>query len=752
MPSPVASSSRRRRVLPRVAIVLLLACLIALLVFAIVHDSRPVGRFSVSGDPIDMKLIGVRPDLGEELFDPSGKPLPPMVLPSLYKTWSNNDLPRDLILKLPEGHERLLLSIGYATLSVNPDVRVGVVRTSDSRIVEADRDSLLFYGDLRKDSAFWYGKWPFRRRRTHLIDLVDVHIPFFGTEPRGNAEFTFTGPFLYSKDYQESSGQPATIRFGHGFIGDHVFFDFSTPVRYTERKPVLVYDASGNRHRPEGLGGGYGSNGANLHYRIDGLPLDRIAAITVGETPREKVFHNVQVAYPGRREQTRSSAIRALEARLGPDPKLKLDAKQALDLIDVLQDYKLEQAVDKLTSSRNELELDQEAKQKVRSVAERLAASPDLSMRRCGVMLGLKYGGMEFADPAIDLTLSSGKRTRQRVAWMLSQRPKDLTPQHIARIKDALRKTDDPRVLEPLFQCVSWSANSGDELWELAQDDRPWLWLPALLDIPKALGDRKADDLPLKIKARIGAIVGVGAFRYPTVPFEQLAGDLPLSLPTPELARMSSGSFSRVLNRIGKWPDRAAATAALIRFLDGASREPVPWYSVYRVVKQINAWHGVDIGGLGAGPETDRHVRQDWQLVAADAVAWYHTGVDPGSVQPDADSPRPGDVRVVFSNLSDPARSISGAWIEPRAGVPHLRHFRVKQGDITFFYCLSRDGLGTEQKLNCRFFAVKEGEVCWEKNELLAGFLPATIGTLKIDADEWECRLEPLDQPSPNLP
>ena len=213
---------------------------------------------------------------------------------------------------------------------------------------------------------------------------------------------------------------------------------------------------------------------------------------------------------------------------------------------------------------------------------------------------------------------------------------------------------------------------------------------------------------------------------------------------------MSSGSFSRVLNRIGKWPDRAAATASLIKFLDQASREPVPWYSIYRAVKQINEWHGVEIGGAEARP--DGSERRDWQLVAADAVAWHRTGVDPGSEQPAADNPRPGDVRVVFANLSDPARSTSGAWIEPRAGVAHVRHFRVKQGDITFFYCLSRDGLGTEQKLNCRFVAVKNSLAWWEKKESITGGLPASIEAFEIGDENWECQLEPLDQPSPNVP
>jgi len=747
MPSPVASSSRRRRVLPRVAIVLLLACLIALVVFAIVHDSRPVGRFSVSGDPIDMKLIGVRPDLGEELFDPSGKLLPEMALPGFY--CKKGEFWRDFIITLPEGHERLLICDVQAVLSVKPALCIGLPSMRENiALIKPQKSSFRLYGELQ-DHAVYYGKWPFVWRRTYPTDYVDLHVFFFGTEPRGKAEFTFTGPFLYSKGYQESSGRPATIRFDSDLPGNSIVLNFGTPLSYS-KKPVLIYDTSGRKHMPEDAGGDDGVNGANLHYFIRGLYLNEIAMVTVGETPREKVFHNVQVTYPGQPEQTRSSAVRALEARIGPDgdlTKLDLSSDEALDLIDVLEGRLFVTAVAKLLDDRSlQPQLTQATEWKVHSVAERLVASADPHARSFGVMLGLKYCGTEFVGAAVKQVFSGEQANDCFVASALSERAKDFTPQHIARIKDAMRKTDDPQVLEWLFECLCRSPACGDSLWELAQDDRPWLWLPALSSIPQALGNRIPDDLPLKMRTRIGAIEGFARFKQPTASLEKAAADLLLSLLTPELARMSDRGFGSVFDRIREWPDRAAAIAALIRFLDLASREPTPWFPVYRVVRQLNEWNGTDIGGNGAGYDHPVGAYQDWQLVAADAVEWYRTGVDPGSVQPAIDNPGPDDIRVVFTNISHPARSVSGIWIEPRAGVAHVQYFRIKQGDITFFYCL------TELKLNCRFFAVKGGLAWWEKKESITGGLPASIDTFTIGTDKWECRLEPLDQPSPNLP
>ena len=166
-------------------------------------------------------------------------------------------------------------------------------------------------------------------------------------------------------------------------------------------------------------------------------------------------------------------------------------------------------------------------------------------------------------------------------------------------------------------------------------------------------------------------------------------------------------------------------------------------------MSRINAWHGADIGGLGAERRGPFDAQMGWQLVAADAVAWHRTGVDPGAAAVATDNPRPVDVRVVFLNKTDPARSVWGAWVEPAAGVPHLRHYRVKQGDITFFYCLSRDGLGNEQKLNCWIFAMKEGRVRCQKN--MRSGTPESGGEFVIDGETWECFLEPLDKPSSNL-
>ena len=62
------------------------------------------------------------------------------------------------------------------------------------------------------------------------------------------------------------------------------------------------------------------------------------------------------------------------------------------------------------------------------------------------------------------------------------------------------------------------------------------------------------------------------------------------------------------------------------------------WGSISRIVKYLNLWYGLDIGGLGTDlrkktPDLDK---MDLETIAAEAVAWYDTVYlrgDPNSVQ-----------------------------------------------------------------------------------------------------------------------
>ena len=56
-----------------------------------------------------------------------------------------------------------------------------------------------------------------------------------------------------------------------------------------------------------------------------------------------------------------------------------------------------------------------------------------------------------------------------------------------------------------------------------------------------------------------------------------------------------------------------------------------------KIVKYVNLWHGLDIGGLGAdiNRQTPDLQKYDWPAIVAETVRWYDSRQDANSPGPD---------------------------------------------------------------------------------------------------------------------
>src|SRR5262249_50278818 len=140
------------------------------------------------------------------------------------------------------------------------------------------------------------------------IEEIELDLHFFG-KARGTAAFSFDGPFAVGKTnaargakpgrviplansgWQNSEGTPFEIQWT-GYSGAW--------------SQIFAYDTEGKRYPTYSQNSSSSPNGGTNRFVVPIAALERIAAITFGEEPRVKRFHNVVVAYPDRSPRTYS--------------------------------------------------------------------------------------------------------------------------------------------------------------------------------------------------------------------------------------------------------------------------------------------------------------------------------------------------------------------------------------------------------------------------------------------------------------
>jgi hypothetical protein len=151
--------------------------------------------------------------------------------------------------------------------------------------------------------------------------------------------------------------------------------------------------------------------------------------------------------------------------------------------------------------------------------------------------------------------------------------------------------------------------------------------------------DGPFDSLPEKLKPRIFLTLGPRRFSDPDL-IAPKASALLLTLLSSELFNRDSGTYGWLLYYAPENIDRRAMTDKMIESLRHMKyrRSWGMWSTISRIVKYLNLWHDLDIGGLGTDvrkktPDLDK---MDLEAIAAEAVKWYDTvykGAHPNAVR-----------------------------------------------------------------------------------------------------------------------
>ncbi|MFC1601703.1 hypothetical protein ACFL34_05085, partial [Candidatus Sumerlaeota bacterium] len=677
---------------------LALAAIIVIVMVAVVATFRPepAPLFRVTGDGLPIRLLGVCPDGGDELFDGEGRPSGEWRnWAAEPRTWNLDQMRRDFVFEIPATSETIHFLSPQITMSDAEEDSPWRMTVSDPKfalMANAPGDgttrtiplSVALQRTYRERVGFPVNMLPSAGERdtTH----VDITLRYY-QGPRGKPECSFSGPFKLGATLADAQNPAYTLsvqgrKSGSRDFGSLLTLDAS--LRLQMGGTLIVYDKQGQWHFAEARGGSFGSGTSRAEFHVKLFP-EEIARVTYNEKSRERVFHSVAVTYPDRPRRTYPANIDEIAKRLelpSGDPEAVRayqfkSPQEALKVIELTRGYKIYGAGQAIRSGKPKLkpeDLDEQQRQKLRRVANWWLASSETSMRASAVELGLWAKWPEFIQPALEL-VEAYHRGADQVPYALQRASAILELEHLAQIKDLLLRRGDPRTDDRLWRCLtSQYAREGmaEILRELAESDKPWLWLPVVRDSRVLDELKKAGPLSDRIVLRqraMGWAPGDSDENPPTSATQALLK----SILTPKFAQMNSSDFRMVLERMVKTCEPEEATAALAGFLaqllDEWHKHDVEGYSwsrsqtVDRAVKHLNRLNEVNIGELGSDVSrpTPNERGHDWRVIAKQAVLWAEGGADPSQLPAGWQAGRE-DLRIVWRNLVNPELSVIRVW------------------------------------------------------------------------------------------
>ncbi len=629
-----------RRRIPKSLKLGLLGLLVAAGVTTLLWMARGAGgrAFVTTDGPLDIRLVAVCPDGGDEFYDPDGRRLdsaPDLQGINDYGPWQSDQQHRDFFLHVGDFNGPWLpLPFTWIRAAGTDRVLGG---SSVSFGPAPDASTLLVSATFGRT---YRRSWLHLLMLTSPVDQIDLNLRYY-YGPRREALCTFTGPFQIGTAVPADEGRPyqLTPEPIETWQEARIKFHFVTGQPFGSDTPILFYDKQGRRHYVHsGASGNSGSNGADLTYEAEAMSWDQVATIAIGEKPHEITFHNVTVQYPNRPPRTYAAYLDVLAQRLGltgltPEQLRQYrfqDPQQAIEALDIVRgDGHIRNAFQALASAQPPVkvsELDPAAQEKIHQVATRWAGSYGTS--GYGILLGLLGHWPEFFDLALD-QLERDLRPEHRLpyyesyerVWLDGKREmahalarywSGPNQSQARRLQHAILTLHDGLVLNSLFQCL-WSGDPEvvlDPLWELAQDDRPWIWWRALeaWRSKMTFAGKNYGELPEKIQMRQMLIDGApGTEALQAQAAAQLARML-----TPELGQMSSQVWRTVCDRIARQFDRKTATRIYFDYLrqmqsavteqrwalDESWKSDAQWMVPY-VIRTLNVWYAVDLGHLG---------------------------------------------------------------------------------------------------------------------------------------------------------
>jgi hypothetical protein len=289
--SPRAESGRVRLELIAVSFVAALigiACLISL--------SFEEEKYHTSGSDLDIRLIGVRPDASDDLYDAEGNKMGTRPFDGVKTApWGSNMLRRDFIFDLPEGV--VIHPVSYYVATIRQHLISGTLPTN---FITTSRAYTL---ETAFPDVYWHSGFFFGGQRP--VEFVDVTLSFYPTE-RGRAEMRLAGPFAEGVTNKAQSASQswwscelvltgAAVQNG---VTNAQFLHMMSYGNYGAGTLSFI-DRQGKRHLPFITGITNTSGPWRAYGYVPGLNSNQITAAEV-HAPQHKVFHHVKVRYPER--------------------------------------------------------------------------------------------------------------------------------------------------------------------------------------------------------------------------------------------------------------------------------------------------------------------------------------------------------------------------------------------------------------------------------------------------------------------
>ncbi|MHC4714219.1 MAG: hypothetical protein ACYTAN_13285 [Planctomycetota bacterium] len=637
----------------------------------------------VTGDDLDIRLVGVWHQYYDDVFDASGRRVGKTIGTDYscrggLSTFLSRAFLFDLPPLAPDVFECPSLTIRLAGSDrCLSEADLENVRQKRRICVRAGISSTYTY-TFPSDRFL-----PNRRTEERPVERVDALLTYW-SGPRGAAELTFEGPFEAGKPVASVGDTSATASLASFYKmgrtwGTLVSLNFPAAVELDPS--VLVYDDDGRRHCA-GLFAPGTEVSASAVYRVPSLAPEDISAITVGEAPRERVFHNVAVVFPGAPERKYPRHREALAQRLGHHPSsdkfMPNDVHEAAGMIDVVRGFDIIRTYWALTKNvRKEVA---DGPDKMRFVWRGAAEMSDVErvviidaldawancdndrIRAAGISLGLDVDLDRFIDRALEFVVEGDTSRRGAVMEALAGNAAKISPRDLARVKEMLLTSKPWLNVSTLLGCFRYShlPEARAALVDLAKDERSFFWSLPLQqdDVVTALGPR--DAWPARLKARFLVANGFESLGE-AVRAEALEA-LP-SLLTEELEIADSAAARSTIAFIAEHLDRETAADVFAGYLRGKSWFRRAGETVGLVVQYVNLWNGIDIGGLGGDPGASFRLRYDrnWREIVDAVLDWYRTRrYEP----PLPDGYRVGnsDLRVIFYDPRKPEGSLIGLW------------------------------------------------------------------------------------------
>ena len=649
-PKPVLWST----ILFRVAMLLVLLAALAM-AFApeLLNLFSPQRRLTTSGDPADIRLVGVVPDGEDVLFDPRGNVVPGVKFDWPGKrtyTWPPGSMLREFVFELGPGSENLEFipnNPGFVSPADNRGwMQNATYAVADDRVPSPDgRQRFLFSASI--STNYWRSALLFGGSQFRLTEIV-VELHFFGNT-RGTAALTFEGPFAWGKtnSTRESNTYRLTPQASSSLQGPESLSpeNSSFAVWWTGYggywSQIFAYDTDGKRHLAQSQATGQSPIGGTNQFVIRGAPVERITAITFGEEPRVKRFHNVIVDYPNRPPRPHAAALDRLDAALGktntsaaslehfyPD-----STREAMTVLEHLPGHR--NAVNALANARsstNFSELTPAQREKLRALAAAWASGSDGYERDVGLRLGLRGPWPEFLALALARLTNGPTQDRVNAASALSWTRTQIGAENVPILLALAWTNAVGDVSANILGILQHAGPAGtNALLELARADAPWIWWGAISRLPTrafavaTLSEEMQQrlwlawdrtNLPISLAVRTAAQA-----RLP-------------GLLTPELQRRNPHVFTSALRKFGRHSDRATAMAGMMKYLRDLPPGHLQSYTPFEVVQQVNAWYDQNFGGLGTPSSNSFRspTLEEWPGVIQEVLEFYEKLKKDGAV------------------------------------------------------------------------------------------------------------------------